>query len=197
MRIGLFLIISLCFLACNNETKDDSLFEQGSQKKDDVVEQCTCEELIESEKGFTLKEELFTGVCLQYNQKTGEKMIEKHFLDGVLNGDIVYFKNNGEVLYKERYEQGGLVQNLKNESVECNCKELKRVKEESRYKYYYHDQLYTGTCSDLYRNSDQKYMESNYMDGYLEGLSTFYTIDGEILYLEKYENGLLIKTIYP
>lgn len=197
MKFGLILIILLSFSACNEGSDNETLFEVGTNKKEDKVEECACDELLETESVFFLGENEFTGVCFQNNIETGEKMLDKHFLNGVLNGDIIYYKNDGTVLYKERYEKGKLVQNLKDESINCNCKELNRVKEEGRSKYLYNDQLFTGTCSDLYQNSEQKYMESTYIDGYLNGLSTFFTKDGDVLYLEKYENGQLIKTIYP
>ncbi len=185
-------------LACSTENSADNQVEMGESKAVQALPVCDCEDLIEHEPGvFFLAGEAFTGACLIYYQNSDAKYIEKQLLDGKVNGKVIYYDKSGAVLYEENYVQGDYQIDLNKEKLHCNCKTLTKETINGQTKHFYKGQLFTGTCSDQYPDSEQDYVISTYANGLLNGFRTYYGKDGAVLYQEKYKSDTLIQVISP
>jgi len=69
----------------------------------------------------------------------------------------------------------------------CSCKDLTE-REELKY---LDNELFTGTCINLYNDSIPA-LKAEYRDGLLHGTLIVYNTDGEAIITEKYDEGNLI-----
>ncbi len=195
-------IISILLIACSEDSSSsDNEFESsGSMMQSDNLDTCECNVLdVDTNGTMFLNETAYTGLCAENYPNTESKYIEKSILDGKLHGKTVYYDKSGNVLIEELYENGEKKRSGELEDLICDCHEL--VRKEATIPnmpttYSLDDIPFTGTCTDLYPGSSQTYMEVTYKNGLLEGRSSYYDRDGEIMYTEKYENGKLISTVH-
>ncbi len=191
-------LISGILISCQSDQSNENQVELGESKSAEVVASCQCDELVKSDKDvYLLNGDPYTGNCIILYQNSDKKYIEKQYLEGKMNGEVIYYDQAGNVIYRENYVQGEYKKDLATENIHCNCKVLTKETVNNQTKLYYKGQLFTGTCSDQYLNSDQDYIKSSYKNGLLDGYKTYYTKDGTILYQEKYQSNTLVTTIYP
>jgi len=198
----LLTTITILFSACSDEgSKNDSeVAHDGTVMQSSELDTCECNALdVDSLGVMYLKENLYTGICIQNYPETDSKYIEKSILDGKLHGKIIYYDKMGEVLIEELYENGEKKRSGDLENLTCDCKELERKEATipNMPTTYYLDNIpFTGTCTDLYPGSTQTYMEVMYKNGLVEGRSSYYNRDGSLMYTEKYEQGKLVSTLH-
>ena len=192
--------LALCLLiiaSCQNKNKPDSQVELGESKTKAAVQTCFCDELeVDSAGLLTLNGGAYTGNCIINYQNSDKKYIEKQLMAGEINGKVIYYDQNGGVIYEENYVKGDYKVDLKKDNIHCNCKVLTREKVNDRMKYFYEGMLFTGTCSDQYPETNQDYFKASYKDGLLDGYKVFYDRNGEILYQERYQEDSLIQIIH-
>lgn len=189
----------LCFFACSSSEDEVDLIEAGSIMATNATDTCFCEVLVEDSLGnLSLDSTLFTGVCIYNYPGTKEKYMVKSLLNGKLHGLVSYYDQQGQILLEEMYENGQKKRTGDGAPQTCNCSELKQITSpgEPLSRSFLDDIPFTGKCIEKYVNSDQTYMEVSYNKGLLEGFTTFYDQTGNTLYIEKYENGQLVKVIY-
>ena len=189
------LLIWIC--SCQSVVSDGAVETFGESKAIGELANCNCADLVENEAGVLLLDgKIFTGICLIKYEGTDHKYIEKQILNGVINGKISYYGKDGSVLFEEYFNQGKMQLDLTKESIRCNCKVLtKKTRVDNRK--YYKDQLFTGTCFDVYPASKQPYFEAAYKNGERNGFTSYYNKGGDLLFTEKYRNDSLIKIIEP
>ncbi|MFD1551957.1 hypothetical protein DNU06_01340 [Putridiphycobacter roseus] len=195
-------IILLPFLiwmmSCQTASKSDKVETFGEAKSKGELATCDCKDLLEDGEGLLQYNGTpFTGICIIKYQGTESKYIEKQILNGLINGKISYYGRDGKVIFEEKFNKGGLQLDLTNESIRCNCKVLTKKKDQSEIKKYFKGQLFTGTCFDVFPNSEQPYFESAYQNGLRNGFTSYYNKNGDLLFTEKYRNDSLIKVIEP
>ncbi len=195
----LFSISLFLFYSCGSE-QEENLVEEGDVLITNFVDTCDCATLSIDSLGTYFEEETaYTGVCIGYYPESNSKYVEKNLLEGLLHGNVTYFDKSGEVLIEEIYENGKPKRSGKAEVLECECSELNQKKaSDPRYpvKFSLDDIPFTGKCKSYYPETEIIYMESNYLNGYLEGYTTFYNRDSSKMYMEYYRNGIIEKTVY-
>lgn len=191
-----FPIIVFLFWSCNSAESKGSTESFGENKSEGSVASCLCTELIQNAKGELEKDgKLFTGNCFLNYENSDIKYIEKQLVNGLINGMVKYFSKEGEIIFEEKFEKGSHQVDLEIENIRCDCSLLS--KKDTDNKSYYKGQLFKGTCFSLFPLIEQPYIEVSYQGGLRDGFTTYYSKIGDILYIEKYEKGELIKTIYP
>ena len=196
-RFNILLLVLVC-LGCENEKPANNLESFGENKASGKVETCLCSELTENDSGKLLKNgQPYTGNCILNFENSDKKYIEKQIIDGELSGKVIYYNQQGDVIFEERYEKGKHQLNLSIESIRCNCDELGEMKGAKPVKYTYRDQLFRGICYRYFPETSTVYLEITYEEGLRHGFTNYYNKLGDLLYTEKYEKGELIKVIHP
>ncbi|MFT4600156.1 MAG: hypothetical protein ACI857_000326 [Arenicella sp.] len=194
------IFIGLLIFSCSEEEADENLESFGTVMQSNNQDTCECNALdIDTTGTMFLDAKTFTGLCTENYHGTDSKYIEKHILDGRLHGKIVYYDKMGEILIEELYENGEKKRSGELEFISCECKELVRedaVIPNMPTTFYLDDIPFTGTCTDFYPGTSQTYMEVTYKKGLLNGRSSYYDREGEVMYTEKYAEGKLITTVH-
>lgn len=192
--------ISLLFVACTSgPAEKPDLIEEGEVMTSTIADTCMCETLLEDSTGTFYKEEaLFTGTCIYNYPETDLKYMVKSILAGKLHGPTTYYDKSGNILVEEIYENGTKKRSGSGAPLTCDCSELEQLTApgEPLTRFLLDGIPYTGKCFESYKNADQVYMEVNYEKGLKDGFAIFYDRTGETMYMEKYENGELIKVIH-
>ena len=193
------LLAGLLVVSCSSE-QNEILTDQGSVMQTDDMDTCLCNELaIDSAGIHTKKNELYTGICFENYPNSDKKYIEKSLLKGKPHGKIVYYDQQGAVLFEEIYKEGEKKRSGELEVIECDCSELELVESSLpgvSDRYFLDEMPFTGSCSKYYPESDQIYMDVNYTAGELNGATTYYNKDGSVMYIEKYSMGELMRTVH-
>jgi antitoxin component YwqK of YwqJK toxin-antitoxin module len=164
----------------------------------DLKDTCSCDSLTENEEGLALLDgEIYTGVCRSNYPNSEKKYITKDYMNGQLHGEVTFFDPTGGVLMEEVYTEGKKKRNGGGAPQNCDCSELvqKTVPGVPEPRFMLDDLPFTGKCEEKYPNSDQTYIEIYYKDGLRDGFATYFNRNGGTMFMEKYENGELIKTI--
>ncbi|MFT5820689.1 MAG: hypothetical protein ACI8ZM_001934 [Crocinitomix sp.] len=200
MKIFLFITLSLILFAqCDNSKPEVDLIQEGTMMNSAIQDTCICDELAMDTLGvFSKNDSLFTGVCILNYPNTDLKYVVKGILNGKLHGTVTYFDKMGNILVKEVYEDGQKKRTGDGAPLSCDCAELEHVGSpgETKKRSFLDDIPFSGKCFKKYTDLDQIYMEVNYKSGFLEGFTIFYDRAGKTMYMEKYEQGDLIKVIY-
>ena len=197
ISIALFFTL----VSCSNK-KNETAVELGQQGSGLVADTCLCSDLTIDSLGNLLKDaKPFTGVCYSTYPNSDKKYMIKSLMNGELHGKTVYLGQDGEVLMQELYESGQTKRSGELERLTCDCKELKPNQTKNHAGEVVNivelDNIpYTGKCRSNYPESHQIYLERNYKSGLLDGYSIYYDKQGLTMYMEKYEAGNLVKTIY-
>ncbi len=188
----LFVLVS-----CGGE-KGQTSTTSGNMMVANIQDTCSCDELTADTTGlFSKKGKVFTGVCFNNYPNSEARYLEKNLLEGQLHGKVTYFSKEGDVLMEEIYEYGSSKRSSTSGDLNCDCSELKiagTIQDIS--KYTLDDIAFTGVCSKHYPDGGKVYMSSTYKDGLLDGSTTYYDRNGETLYVEIYETGIHVNTIY-
>ncbi|NOQ73772.1 MAG: hypothetical protein GQ574_17320 [Crocinitomix sp.] len=196
------VFISLClvlFAQCDNSKPDVDLIQEGTMMNSAVQDTCLCDDLAMDTLGvFSKNDSLFTGVCILNYPNTDLEYVVKGILNGQLHGTVIYYDKTGNILVEEVYEEGQKKRTGDGAPMACDCNELEQRGSpgETKKQSFLDDIPFTGKCLKKYPDTDQIYMEVNYKSGLLEGFTIFYDHAGETMYMEKYEQGDLIKVIY-
>lgn len=196
--IGVFLSVLFWQCAGNTEGEKD-LIDQGTVKTGTVSDTCFCDDLLPDSSGVLFRDDApFTGVCIHNYPATDQKYMVKNVLEGKLHGSVIYYDQQGGLLFEEVYENGEQKRSGESAPLSCDCSELEKtpVPGETQEISTLDGIPYTGKCLKSYPNSDQLYMEISYDNGVLHGFSIFYDMEGNTMYMEKYEYGELLKVIY-
>jgi len=197
-------LLSLFFLSviigCGGKSKKDlDLIEEGQIFASEILDTCLCDELAkDSSNIFYQNDSLFTGICVYNYPNSTEKYMVKSMLLGKLHGNVTYFDKQGAVLLVETYENGEKKRTGDGAPLVCDCSELK-VKNDhgtSIHRAYLDEIPFEGKCKKKYPDSDQIYMEVSYKNGLHDGYTIFYDKEGNTMYMEKYENGELLKVLH-
>jgi len=200
MKSILFVILSLVlFTQCNNSKPETDLIQEGTMMISPVQDTCLCDDLsVDSLGVFKQSDSFYTGICILNYPDTDLKYVIKGILNGTLHGTVTYYDKAGNVLVEEVYEDGVKKRTGDGAPLVCDCSELELVSSlgETIKRSFLDDIPYAGKCQKKYPDMDQVYMEAQYKSGLLDGFTIFYDKQGETMYMEKYENGELIKVIY-
>lgn len=200
MKAFLFITFSLILFAqCDNSKPEVDLIQEGTMMNSTVQDTCLCGDLtMDTLGGFSKNDSLFTGVCILNYPDTDLKYVVKGILNGQLHGIVTYYDKIGNILVEEVYENGQKKRTGDGAPLACDCAELEQIGSpgETKKRSFLDDIPFTGKCLKNYPNTDQIYMEVNYKSGLLDGFTIFYDKVGETMYMEKYEQGDLIKVIY-
>lgn len=200
MKSFLFIILGLVlFVQCNNSKADTDLIQEGIMMNSPAQDTCSCEDLILDSLGvFKKSDSLFTGVCILNYPNTDLNYVVKGILNGTLHGTVTYYDKAGNVLVEEIYEEGRKKRTGDGAPLVCDCAELELVSSpgETIKRSFLDDIPFSGKCQKKYMDTEQIYMEVQYKSGLLDGFTIFYDKFGDTMYMEKYENGELIKIIY-
>jgi len=194
----LLFLLSLAF-ACSGEKQDGLEFiEQGEMSSVDIQDTCSCDDLMEDESGITvLDTSVYTGVCQLNYPDSDIKYITKDYMNGLLHGEVTYFDRSGKVLVEEIYVNGEKKRSGEGAPHNCDCSELeqKMIVGETQPVFLLDGMPFTGMCKEKYPNSDQTYIEIHYDNGLRNGFATYFDATGNSMFMEKYEDGVLVKTI--
>jgi hypothetical protein len=198
--VTVLIFVSFLFDSCDSQNEETVNSDSGTFKQSEILDTCLCNDLDEDSLGnHLMKEELYTGICVEYYPGTETKYIEKSLLDGKMHGQMILYDKQGEKLAEETYEEGIKKRDGEVEILNCDCSELVQNKTSVPgvgTVFFLDDIPYTGTCNSYYPETDIKYMEINYKSGVPDGRTYYYDKEGSVLYIENYENGELIGTIY-
>lgn len=193
-------VITLIITSCSSEPKEKpNLIEEGEMMTSTVADTCLCDDLTEDSLGIHYKNDtLFTGVCIHNYPNSDLNYMVKSIMSGKLHGNVTYYDREGGVLVEEIYEDGQKKRTGDGAPQECDCTELEAVSSpgERASRYFLDGIPFTGRCFEKYADSDQVYMEIKYENGIRQGYTTFFDKDGKTMFMEKYDRGELIKTIY-
>lgn len=181
------------FFGCDESPTDEKI-ELGVNKQSEVMETCNCDSLLsEGDLLKTKSNKVFTGTCYLNYPNSDQRYIEKQILEGKIHGNVTYYDKNDNVLLEEVYVDG---QQDKNESF-CNCADLVKKESGGEQKFFLNNKPFTGTCEDYFPNSDQVYLQATYKSGNLDGFVNYFSKNGEVIMMQKYENGEFLKDILP
>jgi len=199
-----FSLIPLIFfflVSCSGSKKDideSNLIEQGEINTIAHADTCLCDSLIKDTQGnLTQNDEIFTGICTHNYPNSDTKYMVKSILKGKLHGSVSYYDREGTLLMTEVYSEGERKNSGIETALSCNCSELKATQliEPKMSQFFLNEVPFNGKCVEKYPNSDQVYMEISYVKGFLHGFTTYFDKRGNVMYMEKYENGVLQKVI--
>lgn len=198
-----FLIFcsSLLFASCSDSDKnidESELIEKGEINTIAQADTCSCDSLVKDSDGnLTQNGELFTGICTHNYPNSDTKYMVKSILKGQLHGNISYYDREGALLMTEVYSEGERKNSGVQTALNCNCSELKATEliEPKLSQFFLNEVPFNGKCVEKYPNSEQIYMEITYLKGFLHGFTTYFDKKGNVMYMEKYENGVLHKVI--
>jgi hypothetical protein len=196
--LGLLFCLIL-FAQCNNNKSDVDLIQQGEMMNSPAQDTCLCDDILVDSLGvFTQDDTLFTGVCILNYPNTDLKYVVKGILNGSLHGTVTYYDKMGNILVEEVYVDGEKKRTGDRAPLVCDCSELTQSTDPGEtIKRSFLDEIpYNGKCIKRYAGMDQIYMEVDYKSGLLDGFTIFYDKVGDTMYMEKYEEGVLIKIIY-
>ncbi|MCG8573973.1 MAG: hypothetical protein MI810_03750 [Flavobacteriales bacterium] len=203
MKIISILTLTTCIflISCKGESKsDEKVVDDGNVMSTAKLDSCDCKDLQTDTLGnHFLKDEAFTGICLDYYPGSDEKYIEKNLLEGKLHGKVIYYAKGGDILMEEVYESGNKKRSGEVEDLVCNCDELEKKSHPDPLlpvRFMLDEIPFSGKCEQFYPESDQLYLEAQYNDGLLDGYSIYYDREGTTLYMEEYSKGTLLKTVY-
>lgn len=193
------IFTAVVMVACGGEKQDGSEFiVQGEMASVALQDTCSCDDLIEDENGNTfLDTAIYTGVCRLNYPNTEIQYMTKDYMNGQLHGEVTYFDREGNVLVEEIYVNGSKKRSGEGAPISCDCSELeqKMVVGESQPIFLLDGLPFTGVCNEKYPNSDQTYIEIHYDNGLRNGFATYFDKMGNSMFTEKYEDGVLVKTI--
>lgn len=192
------LVIGCLILVGCSGTNDKPKVEAGEMLTTSSVDTCNCEELIDSSKVFYMNDIPFTGVCIHNYPASEQAYMIKGILNGKLHGKVKYYDKQGQLIMEELYDMGNNKRNSQNAPINCDCSELviKSIPNEPIKRSFLDEIPFTGTCTKYYPGTQQKYMDVKYESGILNGFTTYYDKTGNVLYMEKYERGELLKVIH-
>jgi antitoxin component YwqK of YwqJK toxin-antitoxin module len=198
---ALILLIFSFLVSCSGSDKDideSNLIEKGEINTIAQTDTCSCDSLLtDTEGNFTKNGEVFTGICTHNYPNSDLKYMVKSILKGKLHGSISYYDREGELLMTEVYSEGERKNSGVQTALNCDCSELKATEliEPKLSQYFLNEVPFNGKCIEKYPNSEQIYMEITYLKGFLHGFTTYFDKQGKVMYMEKYENGVLQKVI--
>ena len=196
----LILIVGVLFLFACSDNKEVNEITDGDVKREGKMDSCDCADLLIDSTGLhTRNGDPYTGVCTDYYPNSTDRYIDKDLLDGLLHGTVTYYARTGEELMKEMYESGKKKRSGDTDFLVCDCTELEKVPNpdpQLPIRYFLDEIPYTGICQKFYPESTQLYVESNYKSGLLDGASTYYDQQGNVLYIEEYKMGTMINVLH-
>ncbi|MCH2233989.1 MAG: hypothetical protein MK078_07025 [Crocinitomicaceae bacterium] len=194
MRKLIYPIIGLLLLACGENVELTESTDTGTINTIDQERECACEDLgVNADSLFTLEDTLFTGMCFSSYPGTDIRYMEKHYLAGVLHGKVFIYDKEGNVIAEEEYTNGINTLSASESFVPCKCSEL-RVEEGvngAPNKKYKNTLPFTGVCHEYFPGTEDVYMEISYQNGILHGYCKYYDVEGNQLYMEEYNKGVL------
>jgi hypothetical protein len=192
-RIIVFLVsLFIIFNSCTT-TQNDEQIELGENMQSKPMETCNCDSLELNGELLSFEGTIFTGLCFLNYPMSDQRYVEKQILDGKIHGNVVYYDKNDNVLFEEMYING--VQD-KNEDY-CNCSDLVVEQKGEIKKNYLNGKPFTGKCEDFFLDTEQVYLEANYIGGQLDGFVNYYSKNGNVVMIQKYELGEYVKDIVP
>lgn len=191
-NIVFLALLTFIFNSCTTPQGDNHI-ELGQNMQSTPMETCNCDSLATNSDLLTFNGDLFTGICFLNYPMSDQRYVEKQILDGKIHGNVVYYDKNDNILFEEIYIEG--VQD-KNEDY-CSCSDLVVEQKGDVKKSYLNGKPFTGKCEDFFLDSEQVYLEANYIGGQLDGFVNYYSKDGKVVMIQKYELGEYIKDIVP
>ena len=194
MRVLVLFAIALFLIGCGENVELSESTDNGTINTVDLESECLCEELVFNEDSLAEFEgEPFTGMCYSNYPNSETRYMEKHFLTGVLHGKVFIYDKEGNVIAEEEYTNGENTLSATESFVPCKCSEL-RVEEGvngAPNKKYKNTLPFTGICHEYFPGTEDVYMEISYQNGILHGYCKYYDVEGNQLYMEEYNKGVL------
>ena len=188
------MLFGFGLIACSENIELSESEDIGTIKNIDQELECSCDSLeLSADSSMLYNDTLFTGKCFMNYRNTGDKYVEKHYLSGKLHGKILYYDKEGEIIAEEEYSNGVNTVSATESFVPCDCSELRLEKGANGLpnKKYKKTLPYTGVCYEYYPGTEDVYMELNYQKGLLHGYCKYYDKEGNQLYMEEYNKGVL------
>lgn len=182
-------------LSCGGGKQEKDMVEQGNMLTSSANDTCLCDVLAEDSLTglMVLDDAPYTGVCMHNYPNSENTYMVKNLLKGKLHGKTSYYDKQGNLLMEEVYQNGDKKRSGENAPLSCNCNELVTKKQGITLL----DGIpFTGKCEESYPDIQQVYMEISYSEGLKDGFTIFYDRLGKTMYMEKYENGKLLKVIH-
>lgn len=189
-----FIVISLLLFSCTQELSKEEI-EKRIKKRDFTVfkelPSCSCNELEEKEELYYKGDSLYTGNCYLNYPNLDQKYEIRQLYLGELYGNRIILSPKGDTLSQNEYKKGDVFRENVGEET-CHCKELvefERADGVVIYKYF--NDPFTGSCQRFYPapNDDKIYLEANYENGKLHGITKMFDKNGNVILEEKYVEG--------
>lgn len=196
-KISIITALLLMFVSCNNSSSNKKDLNTGKFQEEEIPT-CDCTSLITDSLGMAyLDSTLYTGLCFSYYPDSKDKMEERPYLKGQLHGNyLVFDKESQDTISSVKYINGSLENDNLNKNNNCDCKELTRKKEDDKDIWMMKNHRYTGTCYVMNADTTQKIMERSFKNGLVHGDQMIFDNYGEIVQMDQYWKGDLIRTKY-
>ena len=194
-KIGYAFALALVLVSCNESDSAKKDLNTGKFEKEEIPS-CDCADLnIDSLDVAYFDSIPYTGICYTYYPNTQNKMEERPFLKGKLHGNyLIYNNGTNDTLSSVKYINGEIENDNLNKNNICDCDELKSKVEEEKDIWFRKNHRYTGVCYVMNADSTHKIMERTFKDGLVDGDQLVFDNYGEIIQMEIYKDGELIRT---
>lgn len=196
-KISIIATLTIIFASCNNSGYNKKDLNTGKFQEEEIPT-CDCVDLTSDSLGMIyLDSTLYTGICYSYYPNSKYKMEERPYLKGQLHGNyLVFEKESKDTISSVKYINGGLENDNLNKNNDCNCNELTRIKEDEKDIWMMKNHRYTGTCFVMNSDTTHKIMERTFKNGLVHGDQMIFDHYGEIVQMDQYWKGDLIRTKY-